>query len=426
MLVEFSVENYKSFKERATLSMVAANITSEDPDLDKNAVVPISANLGLLRCAGVYGANASGKSNVVSAIASMRSFVLDSSSKMTAGDKIGVEPFRLSTETANAPSLFEVVFRLDGIQYRYGFEVTQEAVVSEWLFSVPKKAEKCLFRRTNQDIEVHKELRAEWHPLTEFTRPNALFLSVMAQFERKLPKELNGWFDRLETTVGLHDEYRNFTLMLVNSDSLKNNVISLIRSLDLGFEDIHLSEPDATLVSAYANLDGDLKDTLTTLSKRPLSSHIIYDNGGHPVGQAEFEIDKNESHGTRKLVALAGQLYSLLRRGGVFVVDELDARLHPLITRRIVEMFNSEITNPDGAQLIFVTHDTNLLDKSLLRRDQIWFAEKDRFASTHLVSLVEYKPRNDAALEKNYLQGRYGAIPFLGDLTRLPGASNEI
>ncbi len=138
-----------------------------------------------------------------------------------------------------------------------------------------------------------------------------------------------------------------------------------------------------------------------------------------------FDLDKQESQGTRKLVAMAGPLYAVLQSGQVLFVDELDARLHPLMTRRIIELFHSPLTNPNGAQLIFATHDTNLLDKTLFRRDQIWFAEKDRQGATHLASLAEYRVRSDAAFEKQYLEGRYGAIPFLGDLSRLPWAQEQ-
>ena len=158
------------------------------------------------------------------------------------------------------------------------------------------------------------------------------------------------------------------------------------------------------------------------LSQAIYIAHYIKEPPETPDDVEVFDLDTHESQGTRKLVSMAGPLYSILYHGHVLFVDELDARLHPLMTRRIIELFHSPLTNPHGAQLIFATHDTNLLDKTLFRRDQIWFAEKDRQGATHLASLAEYRVRSDAAFEKQYLEGRYGAVPFLGDMSRLPWA----
>jgi AAA15 family ATPase/GTPase len=152
--------------------------------------------------------------------------------------------------------------------------------------------------------------------------------------------------------------------------------------------------------------------------------HRSFDEQGNPTSLVSFDIDENESEGTRKLIYLAGPLIDTLKHGKVLFIDEFDARLHPLITHQIISLFNSNNTNPNNAQLIFATHDTNLLSNRLFRRDQIWFAEKDKLGATHFYSLVEYKVRNDASFEKDYIRGKYGAIPFIGDLAQLLGRDN--
>ena len=182
-----------------------------------------------------------------------------------------------------------------------------------------------------------------------------------------------------------------------------------------------MERPILTVLSQ--NWPSETKNELVDeLSNTIFVTHRIIGSAEEPDDFVPFDLDSNESHGTRKLIAMAGPLWSILHHGHILFVDELDARLHPLMTRRIIELFHSPLTNPKGAQLIFATHDTNLLDKTLFRRDQIWFAEKDRQGATHLASLAEYRVRSDAAFEKQYLEGRYGAIPFLGDLSRLPWA----
>jgi uncharacterized protein len=211
-------------------------------------------------------------------------------------------------------------------------------------------------------------------------------------------------------------------------------VIKLIKQLDTGIDDIQIQRTTLPLYSIggqkpvekkveYVN-SRVLRETNVIEQTDILTGHRRYDQAGNVTAIIYFDIHRHESDGTRKIVALAGPIVEALKTGAVLFVDELDARLHPLITRSVLALFNSQETNPKNAQLIFATHDTNLLDKSIFRRDQIWFAEKDRWGATHLYSLVEYKVRNDASFEKDYIHGRYGAIPFIGDLTQLPEAQH--
>lgn len=425
MLIEFTVGNFKSFRDRTTFSMIAANLTSEDPALDTANVIPVSKNLKLLKSAAVYGANASGKSNLGIALSFMRGLILNSSLEALTPAGTGLEPFRLDRETRNQPSFFEIIFLVKEQQYRYGFEVDRAKVVSEWLFYVPKTKEVQLFVREGQDITIKAGFK-EGKGLESKTRPEALFLSVAALFNESNSQMIKKWFVTLSVETGLQDDrFRQFTLKCLRDPEEKGALVDFIRHLDLGIGDV--MAPESTSVEMLpTEWPEEFKNRAASqLSQAIYVAHRMREPLETPNDIEVFDLDTHESQGTRKLISIAGPLYSILYHGHVLFVDELDARLHPLMTRRIIGMFHSPLTNPNGAQLIFATHDTNLLDKTLFRRDQIWFAEKDQQGATHLASLAEYRVRSDAAFEKQYLEGRYGAIPFLGDLNRLPWAHRE-
>lgn len=425
MLIEFTVGNFKSFRDKTTFSMIAANLTSDDPVLDQDNVIPVKKDLRLLKSAAVYGANASGKSNLGVAISFMRQFTLNSSKEAYTPDEFGLEPFLLDYESRKQPSFFEMVFLLDGTQYRYGFEADQGSVISEWLFHVPKTKEATLFVREGQTISVRAGFK-EGKGLEVRTRAEALFLSVVALFNGSLAQKVQHWFVDFAIETGLQDDnFRDFTLRCLRDPEQKSKILTLIRMMDLGVDDVFVTALASPEILSAERPDQTKNRIVAELSQSIFVTH----SRKKPIENREdievFDLNHQESQGTQKLIALAGPLYSMLEHGTILFIDELDARLHPLMTRRIIELFHSPLTNPNGAQLIFATHDTNLLDKNLFRRDQIWFAEKDQQGATHLASLVEYRVRNDAAFEKNYLEGRYGAIPFLGDLTRLPWAQEQ-
>ena len=425
MLIEFTVGNFKSFRDKTTFSMIAANLTSGDPALDRDNIIPIKKSLSLLKTAALYGANASGKSNFGIALRVMRQIVLDSSQVTSTPAEFGIEPFLLDMQTREQSSYFEILFLLNGQQFRYGFEADKSHIVSEWLFHVPKTKEVALFLREEQEITVKSGFK-EGKGLETRTRKEALFLSVAALFNEPVARMVQEWFEDFVVATGLQDEdFRRFTIDFLQPDGNRKDVIDLLRTFDLGFADIFVLDTDGIEKAMKDKSEEVRANFQSTFAGRIITSHPIKDLNGNFVEEAFFDSNVHESQGTRKMIALAGPLRSILTNGQIIFIDELDARLHPLMTRRIIEIFQSPLTNPKGAQLIFATHDTNLLDKNLFRRDQIWFAEKDRERSTHLTSLVEYKVRNDAAFEKNYLEGRYGAIPFLGDLNQLPLATGQ-
>ncbi|MBD2569401.1 AAA family ATPase [Anabaena lutea] len=433
MLIEFSIGNYRSFKDKVTFSMVAANIVAKEKELDDNNVFAVDDELKLLKSAAVYGANASGKSNLAKAIKFMKWFMINSSKETQSTEKIGVEPFGLSTETEVEPSFFEIVFILDGKKYRYGFEATQESVISEWLFVVPKTRETRLFERgyDGNPITFNLSKRFKAEGIYPKTRHNALFLSVAAQFNVEIAENILNWLTRkLQIVSGLHDKgYLDYTVSCLAENNInKEEILQLIKRLDLGIRELNVKETVITPDSFPKEIPDELKKLI--LKSGPHKSttvntlHQKFDEQGNYVSMELFNLEDQESEGTKKIVAIAGPLVDTLKDGKILIFDEFDARLHPLISKAIVELFNSKVTNYNNAQIIFMTHDTNLLSNKLFRRDQIWFTEKNKYGATDLYSLVEYKIRNDASFESDYIKGRYGAIPFIGNLSQIIGESN--
>ena len=404
--------------------MVASSITGEEKELDENNVFKIHHKLSLLKSAAIYGANASGKSNLVAALRFMKWFVLNSSKETQVSEAIDIEAFRLSTETEQEPSFFEIVFLLEGENFRYGFEVNTEQVVSEWLFQTDENAEKLLFERDLDNFILNDF--PEGQGISDKTRSNALFLSVVAQFNGKISGKILLWFSKnLQLISGLQDtQYRKETLESFENDRHRHDIIEFIKKLDLGIADIQITNQPVFVISPKTAIFGSLYP-YSEIKPAVKTVHRKYDAEGKQSAIELFDIEKHESEGTNKLFALAGLLLNTLRTGKILLIDELDARLHPLITRELICLFNSNETNPHNAQLIFTTHDTNLLSSKTFRRDQIWFTEKDNKGATDLYSLVEYKVGKDASFERDYIMGKYGAIPFIGNFKELIGELHE-
>jgi uncharacterized protein len=407
MLIEFSVGNYRSFKEVVTFSMVAAPIPVGDNIAGKNNIFSATKETELLKSTAIYGANASGKSNLVRAISFMKDFTINSvGSRITS--EIETESYRLNIESEKEPSYFEIVFIIGTTRYRYGFEVDRYSVKSEWLYQTLRTKESQLFDRENSKFKVFGKF-SEGRTLENKTRKNALFLSVVAQFNGDIATGVIDWFNELNIFNNLDDDdYDNATIDALIEGHRTQDLIGLVTSLDLGIKDIQM-------------IKTPMPEFPGVISYEVKTAHWKYDGGENRVDTEYFELDENESAGTQKLFNISGLLINILQTGEILIVDELDARLHPLISCAIVKLFNSPITNPRNAQLIFTTHDTNLLSANMFRRDQIWFTEKDRYGATDLYSLVEYDIPDDAPFEQDYIAGKYGAIPFIGDLNRVLG-----
>jgi len=433
MILEFTVGNYRSFRDRYTLSLMATNLKNGPDDkgegIHETHLVPSGAPLRVLTSAAIYGPNGSGKSNLIAALKFMRSFVLSSSKDMRTGEEIGVEPFLLDDVSGTQPSFFEVIFILDGRRFRYGFEATKHEIVTEWLFGFNKQENTCFIRDEN-GIQVNHRNFGEGTSRIEFTRTNALFLSLVANLNGAIAGSILGWFQRLTLVSGINDtEYRQVTEQWMKSDHDRGQILRFVRQLDIGISGLTLKvnpgfkENGSGLRTATHPSDSERLRWLESRQQRSfITTHSKFDAQGIRIGADEFDLESQESQGTIKLVYLAGILLSSLRAGDTFIIDEFDARLHPRVTSEIVRMFNSSTTNASGAQLVFATHDTNLLSKGLLRRDQIWLIEKGVTQRSELVALAEYRiedrglARHDAPIEDWYLQGRFGAVPNLNSL----------
>lgn len=411
MLVSFLLSNYLSFREERLFSMKATTISEH-----KESLIECS-NGKYLRSAVLYGANSSGKSNFISALQRMRRVLL-SSVKLNDGDKLSYNPFLLTDKSAGAPTRFEIEFMADTeTTYRYGFSYSQFKIQEEWLFrQIRKGKETPLFIRENNEIAVTDDF-VEGSGKEELTNENRLFLSLVGQLNGKVSQTVIDWFRSFNVISGLEqDGYLDSSLeMIMQQGEEYKMALSLYKKLNLGFNNIYADERKKHPTIIFS----DSKIISTSMNYSLKTTHNKYDDEGNTTGKVDFDKEKQESAGSNKVIDLSGPLFSALLNGTLLVVDELDAKLHPLLTRELVMLFNNPETNPNKAQLIFATHDTNLLSTDIFRRDQIWFTEKDNMEQTDLYSLVEFKlpdgtiPRKDSNLEKNYIRGRYGAIPFI-------------
>ena len=419
MLINFTCENFLSFKDEKTLSMLTATPVKEFQDEN----VFQANRYKLLKSAVIYGANASGKSNLLKAMLKMKNLVINSAKNSQKGEPLRMKGFQLCTSTLKAPSKFEIIFLVGDKKYRYGFEADNQEIKSEWLFCSTKIKEDPLFIREGEAIQVFNKFK-DGRGLEERTRENALFLSVCAQFNVEIAGDILEWFANFNIISGLQDRlFQGFSEnMFLNDDDSKKMITEFIQKADIGIQDINIKRLKVTDDILPPSMPKEMKQSLQEKELSNISTiHNIYNDEGNVEGVASFDFESQESEGSKKYFRLSGPIIDTLKNGKILVIDELDARLHPILTAEIVRLFNSKETNSNNAQLIIATHDTNLLSAKIFRRDQIWFTEKDYTEATDLYSLVEYKlagrgkVRNDASFEKDYIRGRYGAIPYLDD-----------
>jgi len=380
----------------------------------------------LLPLAVFYGANSGGKSNLIQAVATMRGMVRRSV-RLNDGDSLPYEPFALDKTSELQPTFFEIQFINNNALYRYGFEYTKKEIISEWLYEKRfGEKEYELFIRSHDIIDVSGKRFPEGLGKVNLTNSNRLFLSLVAQLKGEKSNSVMAWFGDCNVLSGIDSEgYEDFTLrMFLEHLNGADEAQDFFNTLQLGFTRFMVKKvdiPKEALESAPDSIKSKLEQDLTSGSfVEPLTTHNVYDENGSVVGERIFHKNQMESEGTKKVIEMSGPIFDTLHDGKTLIVDELDAKLHPLLTRNIVLLFMDPNVNKNGAQLIFATHDTNLLDLEIIRRDQIWFAEKDNVESTDIYSLVEFKDeagnkvRNDRDIKRDYIRGRYGAIPFIG------------
>jgi len=413
MLIDFKVKNYRSIKDEQDLSMLS---TKQKEHIDTHTFhSDTTTKMGLLKTAAIYGANAAGKSNFIKALKTMQEIVINSMSTYQRGHLLPVKPFLFDVETKNEPTEFEVSFITDNVRYQYGFSATQERVVEEWLIAYPKGRPQNWFARVlntetdapSYDWQFGEKFTGQKQLWQESTRDNALFLSTAIHLNSEQLKPVYDWFDKTLRITGVSGWSPKFTIRLCQEENYKNKVLDFLRTADMDIEDIEIEDrssefakkKDAGILSAFVN---------------PISVKMMHkDTSGNNVA-----LDlTDESDGTQKLFAFIGPWLDSLEKGHVLLIDELHDNFHPLMVKFLVDLFHSNLTNKSNAQLIFTTHETSILSQDVFRRDQIWFCEKKNKA-TELYSLVEFKARKGVTdLEKAYLSGRYGALPYFKNIT---------
>ncbi|HEW98485.1 MAG: ATP-binding protein [Candidatus Parabeggiatoa sp. nov. 3] len=414
MLIEFNVTNFRSIQGTQTLSL-AADSTQELQDENtfslKRSTVP-----RLVKSAAIYGANAAGKSNLIRAIAFMHDFVKNSAKNCEDDEPINIKPFLLKPN--QSPSEFEAIFIKDGVQYQYGFALTSECVKHEWLFVNEEQWLERIYDPETQHWFISDQLisgmdlREQWQAATHY---KALFLSTAKmlnseQHSQKL-KSIFDWFTQTLTVFNSGSDILNsLTLKQCLNTAHKQKIVSFLASADLNIVDLR--------VENQLNAEKDLLFKLPLEMREQLGKRTIkfLHHEKNTNNAVPFDAD-DESEGTRKLFALAGPLIDILEKGHILVVDELNNSLHPTLMQFLIRLFHNQSLNKRGAQLIFTTHDSSILDQTLLRRDQIWLIEKDSEQATQLYPLTDFKPRQNEAWQRDYLEGRYGALPSIVELT---------
>lgn len=394
MLIQFRAENFLSIKDSVMLSLLA----SKDKEHSEHLIV--NGSKRYLKSAVIYGANASGKSNVLHAFCFMVNYVLTSHNQQL-HKSIERSPFKFDRETSSRPSSFEVIFTTNGIRYAYGFSVTDKAVIEEYLYYYPNGRQAIIFERQNtNDFRFTVDVD-EQSMLKNRTSPNKLYLSVASNWNYSKVIPVLEWFASCQiiTKISAADAYDLEAEQLKDNDYL-HMIASMLRGADFGIQSLQMRDLDPA-----ASQQGDIFANIESI-------HTVQDTEGNTVSYILNMAE--ESEGTRSYFKLICVVKKILDEGTLFVIDDMDSYLHPLLTKHLVSLFNSVEFNPNGAQLIFTSHNTNLLDLDVLRRDQIWFTEKNELtAATDLFSLQAFSIRKDAKLEKDYLIGRYGAVPFI-------------
>lgn len=418
MLINFKVKNFRSIKDEVILDMQA----TKDETSKEQAVFEVG-KIALLKSTAIYGPNASGKSNIIKAFAVFRKMILESMLRSNVNIDLPNEYFKLNSKTENKPSFFEMKFLIDDKVFLYGFEIDKKKVCAEWLKQ--EKGNKILFERTEQEIKLNKYFKEATATLKKQTAERVLFLSILAANNGEISKSVVKLIQKMNVISGTQ---RGNTLNFSFSQFLGNSKVSermkeFILKADFGVVDIKASQK---MISAkqVQNIPDKFKEVLfkedSKITERSLKFlHKKYNTNGKEVGNEPLDFFAEESDGTQQMFALSAPFIDTLENGKVLFIDEIDASLHPLLCQYLISLFNSKEKNSKNAQLIFTTHDISLLKEELLRRDQIYFTDKNKIGATELFSLSDISERKGVNFAKRYLEGRYDALPYLSDFEDL-------
>lgn len=423
MIIDFSVANVRSFHSEQRISFVASNQYKDMPEnlIDPGLEGAEFKNLRLLKGLALYGANAAGKTNVLHALRYLAHMVEDSATDLDEGDPTGVEPFALAKEAGTEPSEFTLRFVVDGVRYHFVLVLDKVRVLFESLSAFPKGREQVWYER-----EWDEEKAAyQWSPArptgyrrdpnrVKYTRDNALYLSTAVKFNDEQLKPIYLWFKDKVCFLRLNHHFPplspRFTVKRVMEDpNDRARITRLLQHADIGILSAKASERELTRGDFPADMPEAVVEKILENNK-----HIEITLGHRGENGAEYALPwEEESSGTQQLFALAGPWLDILKNGYFAGLDEIESSMHPSMVSALLKLVFSEKTNAQGAQLLFTTHNPLLLDAEVMRRDQVWFADKDDEGATHLYPLTDYKPRNKESRVRGYMSGRYGAVPFI-------------
>ena len=413
-LIEFTASNVLSYRDEVTLSLHATRLSNKE--VVRHIPTASAAPERVLPVAGVFGANASGKSTILKAMADMRAVILGSFQQGRRDAAINRHPFLLDAECQENPSEFRVELILNGICWQYGFEIDTKRVLREFAYHYPRGRQALVFEREGEVLTFGAAFRSIGKAIRPLLRENALLLSIIGAIEDERISPLFDWWrsNMLMATSDNRAIRAAFTARLVKVDDSRDRVLELLRAADLGLTDAKVVKPDADVLEKLRTAVRLIQDEETGDDEIVIEDVVQL---SHRSKDGTIALDPVfESIGTQVWVGLIGPVLDALGRGAVLLVDELDASLHPLLVRRLVELFQSPRTNPRCAQLIFNAHDIALLEEYRpyeLGRDQIWLAEKGDDGASRIFSLADYRARRDESIGRRYMRGRYGAIPRL-------------
>lgn len=420
MLMRFGVSNYRSFLEYQEISLVASSLKDRGTDL----IEPAQVHERILPSILIYGANASGKSNVLAAMTFLRRAILQSQKSSSPTSSVPRRPFLLSSEGHSRPTQLDCDFVVDGVRYNFGFIATDDAFIEEWLFAFPEgKRRKWYYRKEGEKISFGKHFTGKNQSIAALTRPNVLFLSAAAHSAHAQATRIFNYFEKQWRPV-VFPSLNTGQLAEQLASGVDNRIVDFLRLADTGIKSAKVQEAAAPeeVTKLFDRLKTVVDTEFSEIQFKPMLAKSELSLAHYGADEATDDVYMNvtdESRGTLRLLKLLQPLFETLDSGGLLFVDEIDSSLHTLLAQSLLRLFSSRSTNKLGAQLIATTHDTNLLCADCLRRDQIWFAEKDRNGATHLFPLTDIKTRNTDNLEKGYLQGRFGAVPFVGPIEKL-------
>jgi AAA15 family ATPase/GTPase len=396
MILEFSVKNFRSIKDLQTISFVATGLKSIDEEQDKNNIVDIDGQR-ILKTVGIYGANASGKSNILRALEVFCDTIGDPIHPTSKLLKIHL-PFYYQSQPEETESFFQIILLIEGAKYRYGYTMKRDVIINEWLYGPATDNQTYYFIRegSKDNIKSNPEFFQEGISVPQLAYDHNLFLTHVASYENNIAKKI---WDFIGLTYGnlsfWNKNMRYATLIGLEDDVIQKSVLNLLSKFGFNYD-------KATLT--------DSSDAFTKNQKVDILLTKMNSTGF----SKQLNLDIDESSGTQKLFDIIGLLVFRFTRGGTAILDELDSNFHPALVIKLIQLFNDNTVNTGNAQLLFTSHDTNILDPKLMRRDQFYFTEKTEDDATLLYSLADLKGiRNDADFAKQYLAGFYGAVPIL-------------